>query len=321
MDTCIITPTYFGDFDQFSILRKTILSFAPQFKHLVVVESEDFSFFHEHFGCEKNIEIIKTSEVLPSDIELRRKRESKYKFVRSIKKRFLSKNRHIDGWRAQQLSKIYCLQGVSEDVGVFIDSDVFLCNNIRDDFFRKNKKTKLFYRPALNAEQLDFDISTHEILGHDLYSVQICDLFDYVFQPACFNKRTAHVLMSKLCDIHGSHWQEIFLNERRPSEFNLLGYAARELEQLENYEAIVCSPEDLHGSLRYKEDEANLQAEIDRFMEFPKDFFLIQSTLKIPTFMINKICGSVFDIVAKKGPLPLNPEAFASLRRFLTVEV
>jgi len=314
MNTCLITPTYFGDIDQFAILRKTILAFAPQYKHLVIVESEDFSIFNENFGRDKNIEIIKTADILPSEIEQRRKRDSPYKIVRSVKKRLLRKKRHIDGWKAQQFSKIYALASINETRGVFIDSDLFICRNILDTSFSRNGKTKLYCRPAINAESLDFDISTHEIFGNDLHKIRPDELMDYIFQPACFNKKTANILLSKMNELHGLKWHERFLAEKRPSEFNLLGYAASILENLENYEVINCDPEDLHSSLRYQEDRDKTQLELAKFTDQPKDFFLIQSTLKLPINHVHEICRNVFEAIDQQGT-PADPLAFASLRQ------
>ncbi|MCE1272421.1 MAG: hypothetical protein LWW88_12880 [Acinetobacter sp.] len=110
MNTCLITPTYFGDIDQFAILRKTILAFAPQYKHLVIVESEDFSIFNENFGRDKNIEIIKTADILPSEIEQRRKRDSPYKIVRSVKKRLLRKKDILTDGKLSNFQKFMLLQ-------------------------------------------------------------------------------------------------------------------------------------------------------------------------------------------------------------------
>jgi hypothetical protein len=72
-----------------------------------------------------------------------------------------------------------------------------------------------------------------------------------------------------------------FLAQQRPSEYNLLGYAAMILEGGSGYELTECNPDDLHHSIRFPEDRAHLAAEIERMRQQPKDFALIQSRLQL----------------------------------------
>ena len=72
-----------------------------------------------------------------------------------------------------------------------------------------------------------------------------------------------------------------FLREKRPSEYNLLGYAATVLEGLAGYQLMECDPGDLHHSIRYPEDRARMAGQIERMRTDPKPFALVQSTLGI----------------------------------------
>jgi hypothetical protein len=70
------------------------------------------------------------------------------------------------------------------------------------------------------------------------------------------------------------------------SEYNLLGYAATFLEHCENYSLIECSPSSLHHSVRFPEDKAHFETEMRHMLSQPKQFALIQSTLKLDTARI-----------------------------------
>ncbi|MDD5273722.1 MAG: DUF6492 family protein [Methylovulum sp.] len=302
MDTpsiCLITPTYIRDIEQFALLRKSIIEFAANYHHLVIVQGEDFNAFNHRFGHGNNISIVKTQDILPSYIEKRRHLSVEPKIIRSIKKFFYKKL--ILGWQAQQLTKIYALAKCGFEAAAFIDSDVFLCDYIPANYFYVNDDLKLFRRKALNAESLDFDISTHEIIGNDLYD--ITELFDYIFHPSCFKKSTAIALLDMLTDLHGEKWFKRFFSEKRPSEYNLLGYAANFLEKYQGYSVVNCNPEDVHYSIRCAVDCEKLQLNVTRFMEdeIKKPFFLIQSTLRLNNDQITEAFHRVLEHASRKS--------------------
>lgn len=293
---CFLTPSYRGDIDQFSLLRRSINLFAPGFPHLAIVHTEDCAQFRDRFSAEANLQIIPTADVLPSQVERHRRK--------SGPKWFTGKWRHgrllIKGWHAQQLAKIYALAECRYEAVVFLDSDVFLCRPLSTDYFYSDGQLKLFRCPALNAESMDFDISTHEILGNPLH--QITQLYDYIFHPTLFRKSSAVSLLEEFKRRKRSTWIRRFLAQTRPSEYNLLGYAATVLERGSGYHLIECNPADLHHSIRFPEDRARLAEEVERMQIEPKHFALIQSTLKLPFPQV----ANVFDRVVEahhRGPI------------------
>jgi hypothetical protein len=179
--------------------------------------------------------------------------------------------------------KLFALADCSYEAAAFIDSDVFVCRPLSCGYFCLDGRLKLFRRKAVNAEGLDFDISTHEILGNPLHQVQVGELYDYIYSPASFRKSTAVRLFAELERRRGSTWVRRFLAERRPSEYNLLGYTAAVLEGGAGYHLVECNPEELHHSIRFPEDRAHLAAEIERMQQQPKAFALIQSSLRLDT--------------------------------------
>jgi hypothetical protein len=298
---CFMTPSYGGDINQFSLLRRSINLFAPGFAHLAIVHTEDCAQFRDRFRAEQNLQIIPTADVLPAQVELHRRK--------SGPRWFTGKWRHgrllIKGWHAQQLAKIHALAECPYEAVVFLDSDVFLCRPLSTDYFYSDARLKLFRSPALNAESMDFDISTHEILGNPLH--QITQLYDYIFHPTLFRKSSAVTLLEEFKRRKRSTWIRRFLAQTRPSEYNLLGYAATVLERCAGYELIECNPADLHHSIRFPEDRARLAEEVERMQIEPKHFALIQSTLKLPFPQI----ANVFDRVVEahdRGPIsPISP--------------
>jgi hypothetical protein len=289
---CIITPTRARDFTQFSLLRRSIKCFAPGFPHIAIVNTEDYRTFSQRFAREDHLEIVKSSDVLPRSVEYRRRR--------SGIRRWLRKFRHmpfgvIGGWYAQQIMKLNALAECRYESAAFFDSDVFICRPIGLDYFHVGERLKLYRRPAPDAECMDFDISTHEIVGNPLH--RVTQLYDYIYSPTCFRKSTAVRLFQELRAHGRSSWVRRFLAQRRPSEYHLLGYAATVLEGGAGYAPIECNPEDLHHSIRYEEDRAGLAAEIERMKAQPKDFALIQSSLSLTL----EQCLEAFEAVAARG--------------------
>ena len=269
---CLMTPTHVGDIRQFAVLRRSIAVFAPGFPHIAIVNTEDYAEFSDRFNRDPHLQIVRTADVLPRELE-RRRRKSGLKWFTG---RWLHKHQ-IRGWHAQQLMKLYALAECPYEATAFIDSDVFICRPLGPEYFYIDGRLKLFRRRAVNAECLAFDIATHDILGNPLH--QVTELFDYIFSPACFRRSSAVRLFAEFQRRRRTTWVRRFLAQRRPSEYNLLGYAAMILEGGAGYQLTECNPDDLHHSIRFPEDCAHLNAEIERMRQQPKDFALIQSRL------------------------------------------
>jgi hypothetical protein len=290
---CILTPTYRGDIEQFSLLRRSIRHFAPSLPHFAIVHTEDWSVFHKRFRSEPMLEIISTADVLPASVE-RRRRKTGAKWRTGA----WWYGRMVKGWHAQQLAKIFALAECPYEDVVFLDSDVFVCRTLDPSYFYVDGKLKLFRQRALNAEAADFDVSTHEILGNPLNRIPVDNLYDYIYHPACFRKSTAQRLLQEFQDRGRKRWIRRFFAERRPSEYNLLGHSAMVLEEGAGYHLVECLPTDLHHSVRFPEDKQHFQAEIEHMLRQPKHFALIQSTLHIEFSEIE----SAFDRLMKAHP-------------------
>jgi hypothetical protein len=294
---CIVTPTYVGDAAQFTLLRRSINAFAPAFPHLAIVNSEDFAEFRERFAGESNLEIIKSADVLPRAIEYRRRRSGP-KWLTAMRR---VPGRLIKGWHAQQLMKLFVLSECSYEAVAFCDSDVLICRPIAADYFYLGDRLKLYRRRARDAECMDFDIAAHEILGNPLE--RITELYDYIYSPATFRKSTAVRLFAEFHSRHRS-WVRRFLAQKRASEYHLLGYAATVLEGGAGYQIVDCNPDDVHHSVRYETDRAELATVLQQIRAQHKDFALLQSRLNLN---VGQIAAAFDELRAASATRPAEP--------------
>ncbi len=287
------TPTFLRDIERFALLRRSIERFAPTIPHIAVVNTEDHREFARRFGRDRGLELLRSADVLPGEIERRRRKSG----PRWLTGKWLHKDL-IKGWHAQQLMKLFALPDLKYEAAVFIDSDVLVCRPLTPDYFYVHDRLKLFRRRATNAEGFDFDIATHEIMGNPLQ--QVTELFDYIYSPSLFRRSTGAALFAEL-ERRGRYKKFVkrFLAERRPSEYNLLGYVATQVEGGRDYEVIECEPDSLHHSIRFPEDRARFSEEIEHMINQPKPFALIQSTVGIEPHRI----AAAFDrLVTSKQP-------------------
>lgn len=292
-----MTPTHVADLERFALLRRSIRLFsAVPATHFALVNTEDRAQFAERFRDDPEVHIVPSAEVLPRDIE-RRRRKSGPRW----RARLAPRRRTVKGWHAQQLMKLFALAECPVEAAVFIDSDVFLCKPLSGDFFFADGKLKLFRRRAVDAEGFDFDISTHEILGNPLH--RVTELFDYIYSPCSFRRSSAVALFAELARRRRSTWVRRFLAEKRPSEYNLLGYAATTLEGLAGYHLVECQPDELHHSLRFREDRERLPAEMECMLRQPKPFALVQSSLKVEQSEMD----ALFDRLAEQARSTAKP--------------
>lgn len=252
---CFMTLTHAGDIRQFSLLRRSIELFASDFPHIAIVNTEDCAQFEERFHGERHLQIIATADVLPGDIERgRRKSGTPWLTGRKVHRR------HLRSGQAEQLTRLYALAAWPYEAAAFIASDVPICRALAPDYFYTDGRLKLFRHRATNAERLDYDISTHDILGNPLH--QVTHLYDYSFSPAAFRKSSAIRLFAELERHKRSKWVRRFLAQHRPSEYNLLGHAAMVLEGGAGYHLIECDPEDPRHSTRFPGNRDPLTTEL-----------------------------------------------------------
>ena len=294
---CFITTSYSGDLQRFALMRRSVKMFAAErYTHLAVVNTDDCAQFRRHFRGDTDLEIVPSADVLPRNVERQRRKSG---LPGKVERLFNQKFVRRKGWYAQQLMKIFALAQCPADAAVFIDSDVFLCRPLARDFFFVDGNLKLFRRPAVDAEGFDFDISTHEILGNPLHQVK--DLFDYIYSPCSFRKSSALALFSEFERRRRTTWIRRFLAEHRPSEYNLLGYAASVLEQFRGYRLVECAPSDLNHSIRFPEDRNKFASIVECMLDQTKQFAFVQSTSGIEAVEVERAFDALSRALPRRG--------------------
>jgi hypothetical protein len=283
-DIVIITPTYRPDIDRFAILRDSIARFAPELPHLAIVQTEHLPLFLDRFSNESNLEIISTADVLPRTLE--RIRRAHGRFLWKIVERFAWRL-YLDpdvarGWKVQQLTKIHALSNISQKSAVFLDCDsLFIRRTSAEDYFQDGR-TIILESIAASAEEIALDIATYMLTRTPLNRIR--QYMNYVHVGATFNKSTAGKLIDVLSGYNKGHFESAFLQHQLPSEFNLLGFVARNIEEYNDYFIFQGEPRKLTLDVRYKEDIDNMDICIEQEMnKKEKRYFLFQSNLEMDT--------------------------------------
>lgn len=296
---CYITPTYGGDIERFALLRESISLFSPDIKHIAYVHTEDCAAFERRFGRQSNLAFCPTSDVLSPILETRRQRPGK-----RLSQRFADKFGGplglradiIPGWLTQQVVKLEALARADVDAVVFLDSDLVLCGPVSAHDHFVDGKLILLEARATNYEDYAFEISRQIIMGGNL--LETADAFNYVHVPPRFLSRTASNLITRLRS-KDALWQERIVSQQFLSEYNLLGYLAREVERYDGYH-VDRHPENHSYSVKAPSDLA-VQIQACRDEGGARKFFQLQSNLSIPAEQyVPKLKTLMLDM-AKRG--------------------
>jgi len=271
-------------------LRESLDRFAPTLTQLAIVHREDLPLFQRRFQNHPRLILKGTHEVLPRSLE-RIRRAFRHRWLKNLYR--LVYARWYSGWHFQQLSKIYALAQCPFEVGLFIDSDCL----VREPFdgrwcFDDHNRLKLFRRAAINAEHAAFDVTTYRLLRQPLHHIKT--LYDYIYQPTLFYKRTALTLLKELN--RRTAWHYRFLTETMPSEYHLLGYCAHAIENLDGYCVVNEDPDCFHHALRYQENRQQWQTLLEDISANPKPFVWIQSTLRLSAAERRQLVDRIFNL-------------------------
>lgn len=281
---CYVTPSHAGDIERFEILRHSINIFSPGFNHYVLLDTEDINLFKERFSNEKNLFFVSSQDLLPAKIEQRRIRsKSLYgKILKRLAWRTGLSPDKLNGWRLQQLLKIYFLSNTEFDCVVFLDSDIVFCGLVDKNYYFNNDKLVLLQTPASAIEDYSFEVCTHITVRSNM--ALSVNYFNYIHQAPRFYKSTASLLLKKLIEVNGDAWCDRFIEQPFPSEYSLLGYSARELQFYADYYIERSAPDRWLYKAQFVTDKEKLD-DIFSLCEAEngsRKFILIQSNLCIP---------------------------------------
>jgi hypothetical protein len=255
-------------------------------------------FVRDRFKNEPGLEIVPTSEVLPKSIEKQRRMWQSWRG--EIKKRIgwrLGFNSgYFNGWKSQQIVKLEALSGLHTEIGVFLDSDFMMCSTIAPEYFTTaDGRLRLLETKACNYEDYVFETSRQILLKASL--LDPAKAFNYIHQVPRFYKRTAVKLLNHLSKIH-KDWHYSFLHQEYPSEYALLGYAARELEHYKDYFVEDSPPNEWCYSVKTK-DSLLPSLELCRKEGGRRKFLLIQSNIGMSVNEYMPLANELIDELAK----------------------
>jgi hypothetical protein len=276
---CYMTPSYRGDMERFALLRRSLRAFSPDIPHVVHVDTEDLPMFRDRFGAEPGLSLVPTADVLPAQIESQRRfwRGWQGRLLSRVDWRIRSHGRFYSGWKLQQVVKLIAAAQAEAEAVVFLDSDIFLCGPVGPAAYFEAGRLRLLETPAETYEDLAFEVSRQLIVGGDLG--ERARAFNYIHQAPRFLRRTAATLLRHL-EALDPRWPEKLFRQPFPSEYNLLGYAARELEQYRDY---LVEPSPRAGWVYEVKHREDLEATFEtcRQERGRRGFVLVQSNLRM----------------------------------------
>jgi hypothetical protein len=209
----IITPSYAPDFERCQILCQSMDKFvSPKANHYIVVDRKDYKLFSQLEGQTRKI-IIKES-ILPWWI----------KQVPFLGKKNFWLNYQgfpLRGWLVQQIIKLSAANYTSEDILVFVDSDVAFIRPLNLHDFVKQDKVRLF--SINNAHKMkdsaNWDKTTNHLLG--LLNTKYFN--NYVGQIITWRRDNLLKLYQHIENSTGQKWTNVLCNSLHLSEYHLYG--------------------------------------------------------------------------------------------------
>lgn len=225
--SAIITPSYAPDFERCRLLSWSIERFVnPVATHYIIVPAKDFSLFSQLRNS--NTEIVTVESILPWWIQR----------LPIVKNGWLNfRTGFVRNWLLQQVVKLAVPQHVSEDILIYVDSDVTFIRPMILDSFVDGDRVRLLHVPNHITTQL-----TAEYPAHDKWLTTIDQLLGlpsiplprpgYVGQVVTWRRDNALKLHQHLEKVSGRGWIEAVCNSWHLSEYLLYGtFVDRVLQQ------------------------------------------------------------------------------------------
>jgi len=203
----MVTPSYSGDFEQYTLLNKSFQRYAPEgLLHKTVVNSQDLELFQklDH----ERLELSTVENTLPG-------------FVKKVSKFWISsKFFPVRPWVLQQLIKIQCAANSERPYILFVDSDVIFLKS-----FSMNKFTD-GTNIALSKVNNHFDdLDTWANISYKLLGTkrQIDRPKNYISNIIPWRRDTAKKMIKKIEANSRMNWLRQISSQRTISEYMLYG--------------------------------------------------------------------------------------------------
>jgi Family of unknown function (DUF6492) len=211
----IITPSYAPDFQRCQLLAWSVNEFVkPPFQHYIVVDRCDYDLFKQL--ANDQTQIVTVESVLPWWIW----REP---FFRKV---WLSlKTPPIRNWVLQQIVKIAIARQMTEDVAVFIDSDVtFVRPFCLEQLTTGERRVRLFRDSVGNPTQREMHFKWHQSASQLLGLIDVDPgVPDYIGNLITWKRDNVIQLCAQLERVSGRNWVETLGRAWHLSEYVLYG--------------------------------------------------------------------------------------------------
>jgi hypothetical protein len=212
LEFAIITPSYAPDFERCELLSQTIQRHvAAPMKHYIVVDARDYQLFRSL--ANGHTEILTVESLVPPWIRR----------VPGLKQVwFSSRTLFLRNWMLQQIVKLQVASNISEDVSVFIDSDVCFVRPFKLQSFQRGEQSRLFRAPVYNKlpQFGQWHQTSCRLLGLDPSSKPIGN---YVGNLITWRREQVIQLCQHVERITGRSWIEAIASLPTFSEYILYG--------------------------------------------------------------------------------------------------
>jgi hypothetical protein len=209
----IVTPSYAPDFERCQILCWSIDKFiTSSFNHYIVVDQQDYQLFSQL--KETNRKIITKESILPWWIK-------RIPFFNKKNFWFSFKTIPLRGWLIQQIIKLSAAQYTTEEIIVFIDSDVGFIRPFDLHNFIYQDEVRLFKVTHENSSDnpIEWGRTTNNLLGIQ----KINHSHNYVGQIITWKRDNLLKLYQHIEKNTGQKWLEALCHSLHLSEYHLYG--------------------------------------------------------------------------------------------------
>jgi len=231
MRLAMVTPTWAGDIEKFTFLRESIVRCGITIPHIAVVHTEDLPLF-ESIPFNDALRVLPTSEVLPGNLERRRRANPSRKdwpaALRSLQSRL---RRRVDGRWTQQVVKLATAKVVEAESVVCVDSDVFFVRNVSEsDFFDLDGRLHLHEPEGLAFLLLGWMSDSARFLNLP-YAAPVLKISAYQSQVVPLHGGVIADMQKYIERITGKTWYDAMFNAG-VVEYTTYGLFARYIDNL-----------------------------------------------------------------------------------------
>ncbi len=222
MKFALITPSYAPDFERCNLLCESVQQrLTRPFNHYVIVDERDLALFRKLENS--NTTVLTVESILPWWIR-------RVPFLKKVW--FSLKTQPLRNWLIQQIVKIAIAQQISEDVAVFVDSDVVFVRPFDLQSLHHNGEVRLYRDPIGNDVQKQWHLKWHESASRLLGLSNVDPLIpDYIGNIITWKRENVVQLCQRIELISGRSWIETVANTWDLSEYVLYGTFVTQLLQ------------------------------------------------------------------------------------------